>query len=164
MDEISKFKTYEGFCHILEEKIILTSDGNLENYISKDTSGNKVIYTISKIFIGLCFLYLTYSYFKNSDWNRLLFLFGIVAFKIYDSFRNRKYSNTSLIKREKINRVTFHQAKKCFSRAYFRVDFIDDKNKSRSRKIILPGSLCRGLSDSNKAFDIMLEQGIINRV
>lgn len=164
MKELIKFKTYEGFCHILKEKIIFTSDRNLENYTAKDTSENKVIYTISIIFTVLCFLYLTYNYFKNSDWFRLLFLFGIVVFTIYDSFRKRKYSNTSVIEREKIIRVTFHQAKKCFSRAYFRVDFIDDKNKSRSRKIILPGSLCRGLSDSNKAFDIMLEQGIINRV
>ncbi|MCG2429935.1 hypothetical protein [Aequorivita xiaoshiensis] len=164
MDEISKFKTYEGFCHILEEKIIFTSDGNLENYTSKDTSENKVIYTISIIFTVLCFLYLTYNSFKNSDWINLLLLFGIVVFTIYDSFRKRKYFNTSVIKREKIIRVTFHRSKKCFSRAYFRVDFIDDKNKSKSRKIILPGSLCRGLSDSNKALDIMLEQGMINRI
>jgi len=63
MKELRKFKTYEGFCYILEEKIIFTSDGNLENYTSKDTSENKVIYTISIIFTVLCFLYLTYNYF-----------------------------------------------------------------------------------------------------
>jgi len=164
MEEQKKFKTKTGFCHIFDDRIVLTSDGNVEN-ISKLNSTNNInriliIYGI----LGCLFSFISYKKFIEKDWLDFIIPFGCVLYLLYGTVRSRKYSDTPIIERDRIKNIKFYPAKKFLTRAYFKVDFENNKNNIKSRLIMLPGSLSSGLKETNKAYDIMCEQGLIGKV
>ena len=102
MESHKKFKTKTGFCHILNDKIILTSDGNLED-ISKINSSentikrNLILYGIS----GFLLIFLAYTGVKEKDWFKIIIISGFGIYLIYGAIKSINYSNISLIEREK---------------------------------------------------------------
>ena len=164
MENHKKFKTKTGFCHILNDKIILTSDGNIDDISKFNPSNtinrNLIFYGIS----GLLLIFLTYTGFKEKDWYKIIITCGFGIYLIYGAIKSINHSNIPVIDREKIKIITFYPAKKFLTRAYFKVDFEDDKNNIKSRLIMLPGSLSSGLKETNKAYNIMYEQRLIGKV
>ena len=63
--------------------------------------------------------------------------------------------------RDKIKNVEFKSAKKRLTRSYFRVDFVQENGKIKSRLIMLPGSLNDGIEETKKALEIMKKEGFI---
>jgi hypothetical protein len=164
MENHKKFKTKTGFCHILNDKIILTSDGNIDDISKFNTSNtikrNLIFYGIS----GFLLIFLTYTGFKENDWFKIIITCSFGIYLIYVVITSINYSNIPVINRDRIKKVTFYPAKKFLTRAYFKVDFENDRNKIKSRLIMLPGSLSSGLKETNKAYNIMCEQGLIGKV
>jgi hypothetical protein len=102
MDTEKVFKTKTGFCHILQDKIVLTRDGILGN-VAAVTIGNSIARPL--IIYGIISIGLFYFAFKNfkegQSSSALLFTFlGVfLIFAIYKSLNN---SASPIIDREKL--------------------------------------------------------------
>lgn len=155
------FKTKTGFCHITEDKIILTRDGIIGN-VAELTSGNNITrLLISYGLIASLMIYNAYNNFKSENW--LFFGLSAIAgiYLLYSVFKSINLSTTPIIERNKIKNVKFKPAKKFLTRSYFKVDFEQNVGKIKSRLIMLPGSLNDGTNETEKAVGIMKNAGLL---
>ncbi len=152
------FKTKTGYCHILQDKIILTRDGVIGN-ISKATIGNNIarpLIIYGLISIGL--FYLSIKGFNQGD-NGPAFLFIILGILlVYGILRSLNNSATPVIDRDKIKHIEFKKAVPRATRAYFIIHFHADNGQIKRRLILLPGSLTGGQAETEKALQIMTEE------
>ena len=155
------FKTKTGFCHILEDKIVLTRDGIIGN-IAELTTG-KSIYRILGIYgiMTTFLLYMAYTKVIKDDWIEFAVYCGIGIFLIYSLIKSINLSASPIIERNKIKNVEFKPAKKFLTRSYFKVNFEQKDGKIKSRLIMLPGSLNNGTNETEKALGIMKSAGLI---
>lgn len=161
MDAESKFKTKTGYCHILKDKIVLTRDGIVGN-TTKIVSGNKIYRPLIGYGMVSCIVFYNgYQDFRNENWTFFAIYIGIGVFLMYSILKSLKLSTTPIIFRDKIKNVEFKSAKKRLTRSYFRVDFVQENGKIKSRLIMLPGSLNDGIEETKKALEIMKKEGFI---
>ena len=156
-----KFKTKTGFCHILDDKIVLTRDGIVGD-IAKLTSGNN-IYRILGIYgiLSVILLYIAYTKIVKEDWIGVGFYCGTGIYLAYSIIKSINLSATPIIYLNKIKKVEFKPAKKFLTRSYFKVDFEQNDGKIKTRLIMLPGSLNDGTNETEKALEIMRNNGLI---
>lgn len=156
------FKTKTGFCHILEDKIVLTRDGIVGN-IAKVTVRNSIFRIL--LIYGLISCYLLYSaydlYTKGEIFQTLFF--GLIAiYLIYGVIRSLNNSTTSVIERDKIKSVILKKAIPGLTRSRFEIMFEDKNGKIKKRLIMLPGSLTGGPSETEIAVKIMAEEKLLS--
>lgn len=155
------FKTKTGFCHVLEDKIVLTRDGEIGN-ISEITVGNSInriliIYGL----IAVLFFYFAYDYFK-SEHIFLSILFSCLGFYLgYGIISSLNNSTTPIIFRNKIKEVKFKKGFKGITRSRFEIFFTDESGKIKKRLIMLPGSLSNGDAEIDKALKLFHEDKLI---
>lgn len=155
------FKTKTGYCHILQDKIVLTKEKIISD-ISKIPKGNGVfrvliIYSI----LTLILLYNSFTNYKSGDTIPALF-FGLLAtFLLYGIVKSINNSATPVIERNKIKDVTFFNAKPGLTRARFEIMFEDDHGNIKKRLILLPGSLNDGQNETDKALEVMKNEGLL---
>lgn len=156
------FETKTGFCHVFTNKIVLSRDMN-KNNICKVVASNNINSTL--IIFGLISIFLFYkSYviFMEKEFFFSLFNLALGLYFVYTILTNINNSTTSLIYRDSIKKVVFTKAKPYLTRAYFEVYFSDEKNSTKKRLIMLPGSFSNGKSETEKALRIFKEEGLIS--
>ena len=152
------FKTKTGFCHILQDRIVLTRDGVVGN-VTAVTMGNNIARPL--IIYGIISIGLFYFAFNNFEERQKAsaFLFAFLGlfliFGIYRSFNN---SASPVIERAKIKEIKFKRAIPGVARSYFVVFFATDNGQIKRRLIMLPGSLTGGRMETAKALQIMTEE------
>lgn len=154
------FETKTGHCHILEDRIVLTSRGFAGN-VYDVTPNNKIAFTL--ITYVLLIAYLLYQAYKDSavgDNGWALFSVCIASFLAFGVIKSFNNSSTPVIYRKAIKSVRFIPAAKLM-RAHFEVIFTNEKGKSKKRLILLPGSLSNGEDATQKAVKIMKEEGLL---
>ena len=158
MDTEKVFKTKTGYCHILQDKIVLTRDGVIGN-ISKMTIGNNIsrpLIIYGLISIGLFTLAIK-GFNKGQTVPASLFtiLALLLVFGIFKSLNN---SATPVIHRDKIKNIEFKKEVTGVTRAYFIIHFQTENGQTKRRLIMLPGSLSGGQLETEKALQIMNEE------
>jgi|SRR5690606_16685196 len=155
-----KFKTKTGYCHVLPDNIVLTRDGVLGE-ISKIAVGNTM--TRSMIIYSLFLVYLIYkvvTLYAIGDMVRAIFHLAVAVLLFFALLKSVNNSATPVIPRNKIKAVTFKKAT-ALTRAYFLIDFEDEKGKLKKRIIMLPGSMSGGYEAAEDAVKIMQEEKLI---
>jgi hypothetical protein len=149
-----KFKTKTGYCHILEDRILLTRNGVVGS-ISQITMGNNIARPLMLYgFLAITFLALAYKKFteQHPPEATLFFVLGfLLVLVIKKSWNN---SGTPIIERKKIEKVEFKKALPGATRAYF-VIYFEVNGQIKKRLIILPGSLSNGSIETEIALTIM---------
>ena len=161
METEKVFKTKTGFCHVLQDKIVLTRDGIIGN-VSKITEGNGIsriliIYSVISIFL----LYNAFTEYQKGEKFNVLFYTSFAVFLIYGVLKSMNNSATPVIDRNKIKEAKFIDAKSGLTRARFEIMFEDERGKLKKRLIMLPGSLNDGQNETKKAVEIMKSERII---
>lgn len=162
MENEKVFKTKTGFCHILEDKIVLTRDVTVGS-LSKVVVGNSIVKILTLygiISIGL--FYFAYHGYQKGNKFEFIFYTLIGIYFIYGIITSLNNSAEPIIDREKIKSVKFKRAIKGLTRSRFEVKFEDKNGKIKKRLIMLPGSLSDGDSESKHAVKIMAEEGLTN--
>ena len=157
------FRTKTGFCHILQDKIVLTRDGiagSAANVVSGKTNSigrTLIIYGLLTIY----FAYKAFTMFSKGEtvWAALYFL--VVVLNIYAIATSINNSSASVIERSKIKSVSYKKARPGVTRSYFEIFFEDENGKIKKRLIMLPGSLSNGNSETQEAVQIMQEEGLL---
>ncbi|MBN1969747.1 MAG: phosphoribosylaminoimidazolesuccinocarboxamide synthase [Candidatus Delongbacteria bacterium] len=163
MNSEKRFKTKTGYCHILPDQIILTRDGIIGN-IAKVTVGN----TIARIltiygFISLGLVYYAIDKFKKHYNLSAILISMIAAYMIFGIFNSLNNSATPVIDRQSIHKIKFIKGITGLTRSRFVVVFTDDKGKTKKRLIMLPGSLTGGQTETDIAYNIMIEEKLIEK-
>lgn len=158
MDTGKVFKTKTGYCHILQNKIVLSRDGLIGN-VAKVTMGNHiarplVIYGI--LSAGL--FYLAFKDFTKGQKPEAFLFFIPGVFLLIGIFRSLNNSATPVIERQKIRDIEFKKALPGATRAYFIVHFENESGQIKKRLIMLPGSLNNGQIETEKALEIMTSE------
>jgi len=158
-----KFKTKNGYCHILDDKILLTHKDFLSNIDDIKTENNiqRTLFIYS-VFGLICFLNV---YFKAIDKDWFFFSFYLIGGVIltYSIFRSLKLTDSPTIERDKIKNITFVPAKKYLTRSFFKIDFEQNTGKIKTRLVMLPGSLNDGSKETDKALEIMRNTGLLKQ-
>lgn len=156
-----KFRTKTGFCHILDDIIVLTRDGIIGD-ISKITVGNNITRTLiiyGLLSIGL--LYYAYESYIGKDILFAVFFLLIAVFLVYSILTSLNNSATPIIERKSIQKITVNKGISGLTRARFEVLFTDENGKTKKRLIILPGSLTGGQTETDIALRIMTEEKLL---
>ena len=158
MNTENTFRTKTGYCHITEDKIILTRDGIIGN-LAKATMGNNIarpLIIYGLISLGLFFLaFKSFSEGEKVSANISLILGLLLVVNIIRSFNN---SATPVIDRDRIRDIEFKNAITGATRSYFIIHFENDKGDLKRRLILLPGSLTNGKEETQKALQIMTSE------
>ncbi|WP_044403978.1 hypothetical protein [Lacinutrix sp. Hel_I_90] len=163
MENEKTFKTKTGYCHILPDKIILTRDGIIGN-VAKVTVGNNIS-RILIIYGGLSIVLLYFAFTNYQDGKTFpAILFGAIGiFLIYGIFSSLNNSATPIIERNKIKSVNLKKAIFGLTRSRFEVKFEDENGKMKKRLIMLPGSMNKGQTETEKAIEIMTAENLLGR-
>lgn len=161
METEKKFKTKTGFCHIFSDKIILTRDGIIGD-IAKFSAGNNIariliIYCLLSIFL----FYQAYNSFLNGNVFISIFLGIMGIYFVYNVLISLNNSATPVIERKNIKTIKFINGTNGITRSRFEVYF-QNNGKIKKRLILLPGSLSNGNSETQKAVQLMKEEGLIS--
>jgi hypothetical protein len=159
--EENKFRTKTGYCHILEDRILLTRDSIVGN-ISEIAVGNNIsriliIYAIISIFL----FYFAFEYYREEKSASMVFNVILGLFLVYSIKKSWNNSAASIIQRESIKEVKFMNAKYGATRSVFEIIFEDLDGKLKKRLILLPGSLNNGPEETEKALAIMKNNKLI---
>ncbi len=163
MDSEKRFRTKTGYCHILEDKIILTRDGIIGN-VAKVTVGNnitRILVIYGLIALGL--IYFAIDNYNKQDNFTVIFLLLIAIYLIYGIFNSVNNSATPVIDRKSIQKVKFIKGIAGLTRARFVVIFTDEKGKTKKRLIMLPGSLTCGQTETDIAYNLMIEEKLMEK-
>ncbi|WP_196884896.1 phosphoribosylaminoimidazolesuccinocarboxamide synthase [Aureivirga sp. CE67] len=154
------FKTKTGFCHILDDKIVFTNNNSIENLSNLSTENNIIKSLILYALMSILFFYLSYESFKIEHYfsATLLGIFGLLL--IIGNTQSTNNSSTKIIERNRIKEIKFKKANLFITRSRFEVFFEDKNNKIKKRMILLPGSLSKGMSETEKALEIMKEENL----
>ena len=161
METEKTFRTKTGFCHVTEDKIILTRDGVIGK-VAKVTVGNnisRILIIYGLMSIGL--IYFAYVSYVKGDTTTTLF-FGLIGlYLIYGIIKSRNNSATPIIERKEIKKVTYNSGTSGLTRPRFEIEF-NDNGEIKKRLIMLPGTLAGGQNEADKAVQIMREEKLLS--
>lgn len=161
MSETRKFRTKNGFCHVMHDRIVFTHSGWVG--ILGDLVGEGQMRRVLLFFSTLAALALYLGYY-NYDQNRLFWagFFGLVGlYMIYGIFKNWNTTLDPILERESIKEVIYHQAKDSLGFPSFEVRIQDEKG-NRRRIIALPRMSKKNKRDVQSAVGIMVQEGLIS--
>lgn len=160
MSSAKIFKTKTGYCHILPDKIVLTTDGvihNTETYTYQSLTQQLTVYAA----LAVCMLYMAFdNYRKGSVFVAVPFAF-MGCYLIYVVFASRNNSATPVIKRDCIQKIVLKKGVAGLTRTRFEVMFLENDGNLKKRLIMLPGSVTGGKAESVKAIEIMQTEGLL---
>jgi hypothetical protein len=163
MNPEKKFKTKTGYCHILDDKIVLTRDGIIGD-IAEVTVGRNIFQVLvlyGLISIGL--IYVAIENFIKHDYFLAIIFILLVAYLIYGILSSLNNSATPVIDRQSIKEIKFKKGMVGLTRTRFEVYFKDANGKIKKRLIMLPGSLTGGLTETDIAYKMMLDEKLIEK-
>ncbi|WP_435579380.1 phosphoribosylaminoimidazolesuccinocarboxamide synthase [Gilvibacter sp.] len=161
MHQEKRFKTKNGFCHILYDKLVLTQQGDISNP-TPEPPRHKIILLIAVYFAGLLgFYYYAYDAYSQGKifWAVITALVG--SSFIWGIVNMRNVSYLSEIKRRTIKKVVFKKGIKGFSEARFDIFFEDQNGKIKKRWILLNGNPKDDSAEVEQAVKILKEEGLL---
>lgn len=157
-----KFRTKTGYCHILEDKIVLTRTGVIENLEGITVKENSPIILVVYSVIAIGLLFSAWTNYETGQ-NFFAIMFGSVGiFLINGIVRSINFSGTPLIHRADIIQTDFKKGVWGLTRDRFEIIFTDAKGNRRKRLILLPGSFSATKESLAEAMKIMEETGLMS--
>lgn len=161
MKEPIKFKTSKGYCHLVDDAIILNYDGNsLEP--SSELEGKAWIELVIVSVIIFIIISLIATSIATKDYFNLIICI-IIAFNFinWPILRQLRLSNESNIKVAAISEVKYRITKLGRKRAYFDVKFRDAKNRRKIRVIRMPRFENNASGEIKTAKEIFRQLGVL---
>jgi len=155
MEAEKSFRTSNGLCIILPDKVILTKDGEASDVSNTTEQETKLAPLIIYSIIALAFFGFALKGFIESNIYPALFLtvFGVAS--LTRLVMNINKSNSRVIVRDNIVEVEFRRVYTSYSYAYFVIHYKNQSGSIRQRHIQLPGTLITGREEIENAYLIM---------
>jgi hypothetical protein len=163
MENEKVFRTKTGFCHVLDDKIVLTKDIHVDSVAEVPRNAVAMSLAIYGVLaIGL--FYLAFVGFQKGSILSPAMLTLIGLFLVYGILTSTNNSVEPILEREKIKSVKLRKAITGLTRSRFEIMFEDNNGRTKKRLIMLPGSLTGGDAATERAVKIMTEEGLLQSV
>jgi len=161
MENEKVFKTKDGICHILQDKIVITSNGkSVSETLLSTKNWMPIILLVFSIASVILFYFAVDNYQNNKHVESIIFgLAGI--YTIYANLVNIHTSTIPVVDRKSIKTIKFKKGIIGLTRSRFEVFFENEKGKTKKRYVMLPGSLTGGENETEKALQLMRSEGLI---
>lgn len=157
-----KFRTKNGYCHIMSDRIVLTHSGFFGRLSALAMEGK-----MSRILtffgtLSLVIFYISYLTFQNEEsfWGFLFMAIGL--YMIYAIAKNARNSVHPIILRNQITEVIQLEEVKGISPPGFEVIFKNLSGKMRKRIISLPGQFSKYPDELRLAKKLLREEGLLH--
>lgn len=161
MKVAKKFLTKNGYCHILEDKIVFTPRGffGFMGDLTIEGHMNRVLMLFGAI--AVLIFYFAYINFLQSEffWSGLFGAIGL--YLIYGILKGLNTSAHPIIDRSQITEVKFVKEVKDLTLPCFEVKFNSANRKIKKRMITLPKSSAKNKANIHNAIRIMRDEGLI---
>jgi len=154
------FRTKTGYCHVLPDRIILSSSPN-PAIGAQGVTGKNIMQTL--VMYGLLSLCLFYQAYNSYEENAIHFvvIFSLAGlYLLYVVFTSISNSTAPVIERKAIELVKFSKTIPGITRSHFAV-FFNENGKGKKRLILLPGTLAGGIDETALAVTIMKREGLL---
>ncbi len=155
MEAEKTFRTNNGTCIILPDKIILTKDGETSDFSNAVEQETKLAPLIIYSIIALAFFGFALKGFLENDIYVALLFAVLGAYSLFRYILKFNKSNSRVIERDNIVEVEFRRVYTSFSHAYFIIHYKNQDGLIKQRHIQLPGTLITGKEEIENAYLIM---------
>ncbi|MEQ9229660.1 MAG: hypothetical protein RIF46_03190 [Cyclobacteriaceae bacterium] len=162
MSQTRKFRTKNGFCHVMDDRIVFTHSG-LYGQLG-DIAGQGNMARLLILFGGFTVIAAVFSYVNYVE-GQLVWaaLFGAIgAYLFYGIANNLNTTIHPILLRDQIIEIKYTKSKGILSYPYFEVRFKDEKGRVRKRLITLPRANRRNAQGIREAVQFMSEEGLIS--
>jgi hypothetical protein len=155
------FETKKGFCHVFDDRIVLTNDGDCNRVDPNPRQQERSMFVYLYAFMALYLLFQAVENLQMARYfggvTRILIVVALIAVVV----KSINTTGVPLILRKDIVSVVFSPARQNMTRAYFTVLYKNNNGAVKRRLIMLPGSLSGGADATEKALAIMTEKAYI---
>lgn len=162
MNQSKKFKTKNGYCHVLPDRIVFTHS-DIYGQVG-DLAGEGKMF---RVLILYCFFALVAGYFSyfNFMQNAVFWfvLFAIIAvYLLYGVMLNLNTTLHPIIHRKQIVEVEYKEPKGKLSYPVFVVRFKNRKGDLKKRLITMPLATGKNEENNRDALGVMREEGLVS--
>jgi hypothetical protein len=161
METGKKFKTRTGFCHVMDDRIVLT-DAGFFNRLADIVVQGEIKRTLALfLFLDILVFYFAYYNYLEGDifWAGIFALIGLYI--VHGIVKGFQLSVHPIIQRDRIREVELIKPIYCLSPPGVEITFLDDKGKRKKRAIFLAGTLKKHKAEVHQALKILREEGIL---
>ncbi len=158
MDNNNSFPVANGYCHIFDDRIVLTNSADPNDVQRPASSQMASILSIGQLVVGIILLVAAVvSIWLGEIFGASSAIFLGIALIIYSQTRKLR-SDSPVIQRSSISEVRFRQEYRNPYRAMFIVQYRDENDRLKNRPIILRGNLRTNQEEIEAAYDLMASE------
>ena len=158
------FRTKTGFCHLTDDKIILTRDGVIGN-VSKVVVGDNIArILVFYMLLAATLIYLAYNNYQKGDTTVAAIFVLLALYLVYGVVKSRKNTASPIIERKDIKSVAYNPGIRGLTRPRFTVTFVNEHGQMKQRLIMLPGTMSGGQAETKTAVQIMTDEGLLKLI
>ncbi len=158
------FRTKSGYCHILQDKIVFSKDGDLEKALTeKGQNHNSKSFKILFAFILCILIYFVYDQYKKEiiDLNTLTISLIACPFIYFFVALGLNYETIAQIDRKKINKTQLHSRTHPLTYPKFIIYFDNEMGKKKVTAVVFRDPNLFGKTDMENAIRILREENLI---
>ncbi|NND63335.1 MAG: hypothetical protein HKN48_09090 [Flavobacteriaceae bacterium] len=162
MSRTRKFRTKNGFCHVMPDRIVFTHSGFYGRM--GDIAGNGRMVRLLVLFgaFTLTAFFFAYLNFLKDQWFWAILFSVIGGYLFYGILNNLNNTIHPIILREAIREVKYVKSNSVFGYPFFEVRFKNAKGKIKRRLITLPRANGKNANDIREAVQLMAKEGLID--
>ncbi len=164
MEEIENgkiFRLKKGFCHLMPNRIVFSSTTNIVGITNDKANTNRIISRVILFIFGVLYFYLSYSSFYDGKFFFTAFFAFFFVLNIISLIQSFQYTLVNIIEKPSIKAIKFIKGIQYLTRSRFDITYTDEQGQEKHRLILLPGSLTGGPQATDKALELMKEEGLI---
>jgi len=162
MNSTKKFACANGYCHVLSDRLVITSSDKFEDN-PKEIQKRLLATPIFFAFLALYHFYLAfYNYQRYDELSTISILYIILGIVMLNTTRLMfKYSMTNVILRDKITRVNYRKGFSFLLHPRIIIYFKNEQGKNKRREINLTTNHPNNTESIAEAQRILQEEGLL---
>jgi len=161
IDNGNFFRMKKGFCHLMPDRIVFTTRANIEGVTNENASANRSTTRMFLLLVSALYFYMCYSSFRDEKYPFTAFFTVFFILNLISIIQSFKYTLVNVIAKSSIKEIKFTKGVPYLTRSRFDITYTDEQGQEKHRLILLPGSLTGGPQATDKALELMVEEGLI---
>lgn len=155
------FRMKKGFCHLLPDRIVFSSRASIAGITNENAKSNLLTSRAFYFALSALYFYMCYSSYKDGKFFFTAFFALFFILNMTAIIQSVKYTLINVIVKSSIKEIKFIKGIQYLTRSRFDITYTDEQGHEKHRLILLPGSLTGGPQATDKALELMIEEGLI---
>lgn len=157
------FRMKRGFCHLLPDRMVFSSRANIAGITNENANSNRMSSRYFLLLLTALYAYMCYSSYQDGKYFFTAFFAVFFFLNITGIIQSFKYTLINVIDKSIIKEIKFIRGIQYLTRSRFDITYTDEKGLLKHRLVLLPGSLTGGKQATEKALELMMEEGFIEK-